>query len=306
VRLERWARQQLDTMADTDEQRLLRAYLTWHLLRRLRRRVQVQRRPTSPEQVIGVQTRVRTTIRLLAWLKANRLTLATCRQPDLDRWLALPGSRHADDLLRWALRRRHAVGLQVPQRDWLGPPIDIDSDQRWQLARRLLNDPTIGLVDRVAGLLVLLYAQSLAAIVRLTTDHVTVGEDGQVRLRLGQAPVLLVEPLAGLVVRLVAARKGHATVGHPGTSPWLFPGGRPGRPLSSKRLSVRLNRLGIAARQHRSAALLQLAAELPAAVLARLLGVSTDSAARWQRLAAGDWAGYAAQLSRRSGHPSSR
>ena len=158
------------------------------------------------------------------------------------------------------------------------------------------------MVDRLAGLLVLLYAQSLAAIVRLTINHVTIDHNnGDVRLQLGQAPVLLAEPLAELAVQLVATRKGHATVGHPGTSPWLFPGGRPGHPLSSKRLSVRLNRLGMAPRRSRSAALLQLAAELPAAVLARLLGVSTDRATTWQQIAGGDWAGYAAQLSRRGG-----
>jgi hypothetical protein len=297
ARLERWARRQLDAMADPDEQRLVRAYVTWHLLRRLRHRVRSQQ--TTPEQAIGTQDRVRTTLRLLAWLRANSLTLATCRQRDLDRWLATPGSRHADDFLRWAQARRHATDLELPQRDWRGPPDALDSDQRWQLARRLFNDSTIEVVDRVAGLLVVLYAQSLAAITRLTTDHVTI-DNGEVRLQLGQAPVLLVEPLAELVVQLVAIRKGHATVGHPGTSPWLLPGGRPGHPLRSKHLSVRLNRLGIAARQNRSAAQLQLAAELPAAVLARLLGISTYSAAAWQRIAGGDWAGYGAQLSRRA------
>ncbi len=303
ARLERWARRQLQRLADADEQRLVRAYVTWHLLRRLRHRVGGQQ--TTPEQAVAVQVRVRATIRLLAWLRSNGLTLAACRQPDLDRWLALPGSRHADDFLRWALSRRHAAGLAVPQRDWYGPLDILDSDQRWQLARRLLHDPTIEVVDRVAGLLVMLYAQSLAAIVRLTTDHVSSGEDGQVRLLLGQAPVLLAEPLAGLVVQLVATRKGHATVGHPGSSPWLLPGGRPGRPLGSKQLSVRLNRLGIAPRRSRSAALLQLAAELPAAVLARLLGISTYSADAWQRIAGGNWTGYAAQLSRRGPRPSS-
>jgi hypothetical protein len=284
-------------LADADQQRLVRAWVTWHLLRRLRHRVQGQQ--TTPEQTNGVQGRVRAAIRLLAWLKANGLTLATCRQPDLDRWLATPGSRHADDFLRWALARRHAAGLQVPQRDWRGPPDHLDGDQRWQLARRLLHDPTIEVVDRVAGLLVVLYAQSLAAITRLTIDHVTT-DNGEVGLQLGPTPVLLVEPLAELVVQLVATRKGHATVGHTGSSPWLLPGGRPGRPLGSKHLSVRLNRLGIAPRHNRSAALLQLAAELPAAVLARLLGISTYTAAAWQRIAGGDWAGYAAQLGRRA------
>jgi hypothetical protein len=44
--------------------------------------------------------------------------------------------------------------------------------------------------------------------------------------------------------------------------------------------------------------LFQLAAEIPAAILARTLGVSTDVAVTWRRLSAGDWAAYAADISR--------
>jgi hypothetical protein len=116
--------------------------MTWQLLRRLRHRVQVQQ--TTPEKVIAVQVRVRAMLRLLAWLRSNGLTLTSCRQPDLDRWLALPGSSHADDFLRWSLDHRHATGLEMPQRDWYGPADPLDSDQRWQLARRLLHDPRGG------------------------------------------------------------------------------------------------------------------------------------------------------------------
>jgi hypothetical protein len=45
--------------------------------------------------------------------------------------------------------------------------------------------------------------------------------------------VMLPEPLAGLVLNLVAARTGHAALGDQGTSPWLLPGGQPGRPPGS-------------------------------------------------------------------------
>ncbi|MDX2549061.1 hypothetical protein ACOT81_07265 [Streptomyces sp. WI04-05B] len=78
-------------------------------------------------------------------------------------------------------------------------------------------------------------------------------------------------------------------------SPWLFPGGRPGRPISATQLTQRLNRLGIRPNQARSTALFQLATELPATVLARTLGIHTDVAVVWQRLAAGDRATYAAE-----------
>lgn len=40
--------------------------------------------------------------------------------------------------------------------------------------------------------------------------------------------------------------------------------------------------------------------ETPAAILARALGIHTDVAVAWQRLSAGGWANYAAEVSRRT------
>jgi hypothetical protein len=54
------------------------------------------------------------------------------------------------------------------------------------------------------------------------------------------------------------------------------------------------------ARGSRSTVLLQLATELPAAVLARTLGIDITVAVKWQRAAAGDWAAYAAEISQRA------
>ena len=88
--------------------------------------------------------------------------------------------------------------------------------------------------------------------------------------------------------------------GDDGTSPWLFPGGQPGQPISAYQLAERLRQLGIRSGQSRSAALFQLATDLPAAVLARLLGLHTTVAATWQRACAGDWTAYAAEVSRRA------
>jgi hypothetical protein len=133
---------------------------------------------------------------------------------------------------------------------------------------------------------------------RFTVDRFETGEEGA-RLRLGARPVLLPEPVARLVTELVAIRRGHAVLGDQGTSPWLFPGGQPGRPISAYRLTERLRKLGIYAGPARSSALFQLAAELPAAVIARMLGVHIKVAVQWQRASSGDWTGYAADYSRR-------
>jgi hypothetical protein len=64
-------------------------------------------------------------------------------------------------------------------------------------------------------------------------------------------------------------------------------------------LTRRLRELGIQPGQARSTALFQFATELPAALLARMLGIHIDVAVTWQHLSAGDWITYAADVSRR-------
>ena len=115
----------------------------------------------------------------------------------------------------------------------------IDPEARWEQARRLLHDDSLPPEVRLAGLLVLLYAQQATTISRLTLRHVT-SEEGQVLIRLGQEPVTLPEPLA---LQLAATRRGHANLGDDGSSAWLFPGGRPGQPISAFQLTERLRQI---------------------------------------------------------------
>ena len=200
---------------------------------------------------------------------------------------------------QYVLVRQHLRALDAPAVRWDGPCGVIDTEARWDQARRLLHDDTIKPEDRLAGLLVLLYAQWPAAISRLTIDH-TCTSAGQVLIRLGDEPVVLPEPVAALALTVVANRRGKAAVGDPGTSPWLFPGGQPGRPISPYALTERLRHLGLQPARDRSTALFQLATDLPAAVLARMLGIHITVAVAWQRASAGDWTDYAAEISRRT------
>jgi len=127
-----------------------------------------------------------------------------------------------------------------------------------------------------------------------------------VRLRLGSAPIALPQPVADLTRQLLTGKRGHATTGAGHPSPWLFPGGQPGRPISATHLGQRLKDLGIQPGPARSTALFQLATELPAALLARMLGIHIGVAVAWQRASAGDWAAYAAAVSRRTGTRATR
>lgn len=69
----------------------------------------------------------------------------------------------------------------------------LDDDHRWAVARNLLQSDTVAVVDRVAGLLVLLYGQSTSRIVRLTV-HDVIDTSVLVQLRLGAEPVALPSP----------------------------------------------------------------------------------------------------------------
>ena len=299
ARLERFTADVLDGRPDPEQQQVLRRYVTWHLLRRLRSRN--NGRPATREQQDSLQQQVRAAVALLDWLGARDLTLGTCGQADLDEWLSSGGAshrHHAGHFVRWATRQR-LTAVSFPAIRWQGPIRVLDEEARWDAARRLLHDDTVNARDRLAGLLVLLYAQPVARVARLTTGHVTVS-GATVRISLGTAPITLPEPAAGLARQFLDGKRGHATTGAGDPSPWLFPGGQPGWPVSSGHLGQRLKDLGIHPGQARSAALFQLASELPAALLARMLGIHIDVAVTWQRLSSGDWMAYAADVSRRA------
>jgi hypothetical protein len=199
------------------------------------------------------------------------------------------------------------LGSRPPARVWsyrpgsaLGRPVrPLDRNRRWADARRLLREEAYPAADRVAGLLILLYAQKLSVITALTAGHV-LHEDGRILLRLDSRPVVLPAPLDDLVAGLAASRRppGSSLLSVP--SPWLFPGCKPGSAPTEDALAQRLHALGISPRQGRATALFTLAADVPAAILAKTLGIHVQAAIQWQKISAGDWAAYAADVSCRS------
>ena len=300
VRLERWIRETVSRREDPGERRVLHGYATWHHLRKLRQRLR-DGTQTSRLQDLNVRCHVTAAANFLDWLSGQELTLAACTQGDLDRRNSTKTSYPAETahFVRWAVKNRHARDLTAGAVRWEGPRGPHDTEKRWDDARRLLHDGTLAIQDRVAGLLLLLYAQRIAAITKLTTADVR--DDGTtVAMTLGKVPIVLPPPLDSLVRELAAARRGHAAIGRPAATPWLFAGGRPGQPITDEALGTRLKNIGLTPLRDRSTALFALAAELPAAIVARMLGIHISVAVQWQRAAAGDWTGYAADVSRRA------
>ncbi|HZW45070.1 MAG TPA: hypothetical protein VFF32_11885 [Dermatophilaceae bacterium] len=298
TQLEAWTTHTVAARGDPDDKQVLHHYAVWHVLRRVRQRTRDAH--TTANQAAFARGHIHAAAGFLDWLTARQLSLATCTQLDLDGWMAAATSGQrgrTGPFIRWA-KKQKLTRLDFPATAWTGPTGVLDTEGRWEQARRLLHDDTLASEHRLAGLLVLLYAQQPATISRLTIDDIDVNSD-HVALRLGREPVVVPEPLADLARQLVANRQGHAKIGEHGSSPWLFPGGRPGHPISSYRLTERLRQIGLQPSQDRSTALFQLASELPAALLARLLGIHISVAVKWQRASSGDWTSYAAEVSRR-------
>jgi hypothetical protein len=302
VRLERFLAGLLAAQPGPDRRKILHRYLIWHLLRRLRGRNNA--RPTSRQQALRIRNHARAAAAFLDWLGAQNLTLGGCTQADLDRWCGDDSGVYrveTGNFLRWTHANKLTAGHLASVR-WGGPAQLLDDQHRWDTARRLLHDEDLKAEDRLAGLLVLLYAQGATAISRMTVEQIHI-DAHDVRLQLGRVPIQLPEPVAALARAVIGNRKGHATIGALAPSPWLFPGGQPRRPISTARLTQRLTNIGIRPNQTRSTALFQLATEIPAAILARTLGIHTDVAVTWQRLSSGDWATYAAEVSQRRTTP---
>lgn len=128
---------------------------------------------------------------------------------------------------------------------------------------------------------------------RLTTSDV-ITKDGLVFLRIGTEQVLMPKPLGQLLLELPWRRQVGISGKRPFEKDWLFPGRQAGRHISSEYLRTRLKALGIECRAARRAALLQLGSEVPAAVLADMLGLHTSTATKWVERAGGNWTNYVA------------
>ncbi|MFT3872262.1 MAG: hypothetical protein QM714_06380 [Nocardioides sp.] len=294
ARLDRWTTALLANVEDPDQRKLLTRYARWHVIARARPDRHGQLRPTVADRC---RQEIRTAQRFLTHLDERGVSLESCRQYDIDTWLT---ERHGmkTRFLTWLQGDGELTGLTLPVvARPEGPGDRIDQDEQWTIVRRMLHDPTTASIeDRAAACLVLLYAQHVTTIAALTVDDITIASHG-IYLKLGREPVQLLPAVADLITALPIAKPFGAarTLADP---KWLFPGKRAGHHQHPTSLMGRLNRLGIITRAGRNTAMLHLAASVPPAVFASLIGIDVATATRWAGHAGGNWTGYAAERSR--------
>lgn len=272
---------------------LLRPFTAWVLLRRARRQAGERLHTTSAAQ--HIRRRVRQALSLLDWLDSRDFDLTDLDQAHLDTWLTANRARYeVKPFLNWAAQR----GLTVPHVITVPPtaataPV-LSEEERWQQLRRCLTDTALPCEVRVAGSLVLLYGLPGERLRHLTADDIRGTDSQRTFLQIEQTSLWIPPRLAELLLQLAQAPRQRSAFARSlnDQRPWLFPGVLPGHPLSRKAFNDQLVRHGIQTRRARTAALIALASELPAPVLADLLGVHIHTALKWAHYAQRDWSGY--------------
>jgi hypothetical protein len=280
VLFERWTERFLPTVTDPADRRVVMMFVSWHEHRKLTRSIDIGTLKTWSTRT--ARQRISHGAIFLSWLRDRDTALAACTQTDLDTWFTTgTTSRYvATGFIVWAQTqqlcdRRLRITPVKP-----GTPPGMPEPERVELIRRLLADTTIRLDDRVAGLLVALYAQPASRICQIRRNAITI-TDAATLLTLGPKPIEVVAPFGQLLAQLVKTSNNR----------WLFPGTIAGEPCSPNTTGLRLRRVGIT-RATRVAALHDLISQIPGPVLAELIGYNPNFVAERAVALAALWTSY--------------
>ena len=291
ARFETWLASKLDAISKRAVRGPVEQFATWHHLSRLRRNSLPGQSSDGP--VRSAKQEITETIKFLTWLNdTHHRTAATCNQQDVNEYLASgPTTRH---LIRtffvWAKKSKINKSVQIGHRQ-AKTTRSLTQDQRLAWLKELLQGDAETLPYRVAGTLLLLYAQPLVRVAALETTAIVL-TPRELRISLGKEPAPVPEPFAGMLRHHLNNRPNLRTAGGAVATRWLFPGYHAGKHLDPQSIMFRLRELGINLLGARNAALQKLVAEVPPPLVAELLGYSYQVAHRHAEIAAQPWSRY--------------
>ena len=291
---ERWLGEHLAGITEPDHAQIVRRFATWHVLPRLRSRVERKPITAAGRRFAGDQVQHATAF--LGWLADRQLGLSDCRQSDIDAWHA-EHKQHDRTAIRafllWCAANKLTRRFTLPSAR-AGQAAPITSARRLELLGQILTDTNAPTRSRVAAGLLLLYAQPVSRIVRLTLDDLL--QDGDdVFIRLGNPPSPVPQPFAALLLDYAAHRSNMRTATNPGCT-WLFPGRRADQPLHPEHLAALVHQLDVPTVAGRSAAIREHVLDMPAPIVADALGyhhvtttkLAAQAGATWSQYAPGD------------------
>ena len=294
-----WLDRRLDALAGHPHLRLLRQFGLWHQLPAMRARAAAGPLRTTAAQY--ARSRFTQAQAFLTWTAALGVRPAALTQDRIDAYYASHRAYQREGVrafLVWAAGHGHIPRhLDIPrQQPYSGQAIT--QQRRLDLLRRFATDEAIPVRPRAAACLMLLYAQPLSRILRLSATDLTRGDDGQTWLRLGDPPSPVPVPFDALLHQLAATRHDHVPANH--ASDWLFPGRHAGQPAAYRPMAAQLRDHGLPLRTARISALRQLVLQVPAPVIADALGFHHTTTTRQHASAGATWSRYVA--GQRPGH----
>lgn len=238
------------------------------------------------------------TVKFLVWLhETYKRTAATCTQHDVDEWLAAGPTTRSAIRTFFVQAKKSGLNTQVTiQHRASKTSRSLSQDQRLAWIYELLTGTSESLPYRVAGMLLLLYAQPLVKVVTFPTSIVDDNSTGM-SIRLGVHPADVPAPFASLVRNHLSSRPNLRTGAGP-DSPWMFPSTLAGRHLHPNTVMDRLRDLGVNLLGARNRAIGELVLECPPTLVADALGYSHQVAFLHADKAAEPWARYAGRALR--------
>ncbi|MCA1699535.1 MAG: hypothetical protein LC790_11810, partial [Actinobacteria bacterium] len=182
----RWQRHAIDQIAPGADRAHVRAYAIWHVAHQLARNVKHERMTGAPQKY--ARSLINEAIKLVLWLHAQDLVLCDLRQDLIDAWITTGAStrRRARLFLAWLERGDITPALHVAWHAQGPPAAPLDDEQRIAALRRLLHDRDVDPRDRLAGCLLLLYAQPLTRTAALKTTDIALTTDAQTTITLAR------------------------------------------------------------------------------------------------------------------------
>jgi integrase len=292
-----WLDRRLGALAGHPHLRLLRQFGLWHQLSGMRVRAVAGPLRTTAAQY--ARSRFIQAEAFLTWTAALGVRPSALTQAHIDAYYAGRAAHQREGVrafLVWAAKHGHIPGhLDIPrQQPYTGQVIT--QQRRLDLLRRFATDTAIPVRPRAAACLMLLYAQPLSRILRLTVGDLSRDDTEQTWLRLGDPPSAVPAPFDTLLHQLAATRHDHVPANH--DSDWLFPGRHAGQPAAYRRIAAQLREHGLPLRTARISALRQFVLAVPAPVVADALGFDHTTTTRQHVKAGGPWSQYAGDRER--------
>jgi hypothetical protein len=275
---------------NTDEHRkVIARFIRWSLEKRLR-----SMHPVTDSAFLRAKQTVTVTIEFCNWLAVEHdATIEQLSQAHIDLWQSTgPTTReHIIRFIRWAIKARLIpFDLDVtPHRRGTAPRMPVT--QQKAVIEQVAHRQTLHPRDRLAAILVIVFAQRAEDIAALTWNQVTITADA-VSIDLAGMPIDLPPPLDEPVRTLAASNYNNQTAAHP-NSPWIFRGYRPGMHVTPTHLRSHLRPV-LATLEARLGTLNELTQTTPIAILAETLGYNPQTLEAHAKASASTYSRYIA------------